>query len=286
MMTFSVCNRKGGVGKTTTAFNLAAGLAEVGKTVLAIDLDGQCNLTRMMGLEPQQPSSFGLLTGEADVMHTIQGTSMSGNLHLIPANPMLTTTDRVLPPGFSRNMMLRKALRPLENEYDYCIIDTPPAIGAVTINALVTSDFVIIPAEANELSMDGIIAVYESVTDVKENVNPTLEISGILLTRYKSRTTLAKEYRHMLKETADRLNTIVYEQPIRESVALAELPSVHQSIFKYKGKSAAAEDYGALVSEVIGISEMKQSLLDDKLEEIRQEKGYIPKDIDVKKLDY
>lgn len=253
---FVISNKKGGVGKTTTAFNLAEGLQKRGKRVVAIDLDPQGNLTHMTGLKISGPTSFGVLMGEARLGEAYDWSGPDA-VPVVPASPALATADQTLPPGIGRNMRLKEALDTIKDDFDFCIIDTPPAIGIVTINAFVAADFVIIPAEANELSTEGIISVYESVKDVRKYANRRIEISGILLTRYRSNTSIAKEYRKVFERLASKMNTVVYETPIRESIAFSEIPSIHKSIFDYKPRSGAAKDYNALIDNVLGISREK-----------------------------
>lgn len=265
MITFVIANKKGGVGKTTTAFNLAAGLQHKGKEVLLIDLDGQCSLTRMAGLKPNyQSSSFGILSGDCKIVDAI---CTMQDFDLIPGNQALTTADKSLPPGIGRNMRLKEALDSLrKNEdyrYDYCIIDTPPALGIVTINAFVAADFIIIPAEANELSTDGILSVLESAEDVKKYANPYLEVFGILLTRFRKNTTLGKNYKEIFEQLAYSMHTIVFETPIRESIVFSEIPSIHRPIFDYKPRSAAAKDYQQLVDDCAAIAEVKEESIRD-----------------------
>lgn len=263
MFTFAIANQKGGVGKTTTAYNLAAGLGKE-YSVLLIDLDGQGNLTRMAGFIPgRQPSSYSLLSKENTIENTIKSCEY---FDFIPASSSLTTADQSIEKGIGRNMRLKEALasyarNPDNIPYDFCIIDTPPALGVVTNNALIAADFVIIPAEANELSTEGIISVVDSVEDIKKYVNPQLEVFCILLTRYRGNTTLGKEYYQIFEKLAFKMHTILYPTAIRESIIFSELPSVHQSVFEYKPRSNAAKDYQELVNGCAMIATEKQKTL-------------------------
>ena len=151
----------------------------------------------------------------------------------------------------NRLMRIREALADLETEYDFCIMDNAPALGVVTVNAYMAADYVIIPAEANELSTDGIANVFESVLDVRKYVNPNIKIAGILLTRYKPNTVLNREYSSIFNDLAEGMKTKVFKAAIRENVNLSELPSIHVPIFDYKPSSTGAEDYNAFIDEFL-----------------------------------
>lgn len=248
MVTVVISNKKGGVGKTTTAYNLAAGLRKRGKSVLAIDLDPQCSLTKISGVNKNGPTSFGVIAKEVNINDAILKLEF---FDLIPGSPSLGSADQNLPESVNRLMRIREALADLETDYDFCIMDNAPALGVVTVNAYMAADYVIIPAEANELSTDGIANVFESVLDVRKYVNPNIKIAGILLTRYKPNTVLNREYSSIFNDLAEGMKTKVFKAAIRENVNLSELPSIHVPIFDYKPNSTGAEDYNAFIDEFL-----------------------------------
>ncbi|WP_303838967.1 ParA family protein [Selenomonas ruminantium] len=248
MITVVISNKKGGVGKTTTAYNLAAGLRKRGKSVLAIDLDPQCSLTKFCGVNKNGPTSFGVITKEVNINSAILKLEF---FDLIPGSPLLNSADQNLPESVNRLMRIREALSELATDYDYVIMDNAPALGVVTVNAYMATDYVVIPAEANELSTDGIANVFESVLDVRKYVNPNIQIAGILLTRFKPNTVLNREYTDIFNELAKGMGTKVFKTAIRENVNLAELPSIHVPIFDYKPNSTGAEDYNKFIDEFV-----------------------------------
>lgn len=248
MTTIVISNKKGGVGKTTTAYNLAAELRKKGFSVLAIDLDPQCSLTELAGVNQNGPTSYGVIAKEVNINNSILNLEF---FDLIPGSPALGTADQTLPESVNRLMRLREALGELTTEYDFCILDNPPALSVITINSYMAADYVVIPAEANELSTKGIVNVFESVIDVRKYVNPDIKIAGILLTRYKTNTVLNREYTTIFNDLASGIKTKVFDTHIRENINLSELPSIHLPIFAYKPNSTGAEDYKAFVDELL-----------------------------------
>jgi chromosome partitioning protein len=251
MITIAISNKKGGVGKTTTAFNLAAGLRKKGYSVLAIDLDPQCSLTKLAGYNQEGPTSYGVLSREVKIDKAIFSLEF---FDLIPASPSLATADQTLPEGVNKLMRLREALlEDLEFDYDFVIMDNAPAVGVVTVNAYMAADYIVIPAEANEFSTDGIISVYESMLDIKKYVNQNIKIAGILLTRFKVNTTLNQEYNKIFQKIAKEMGTKIFPTPIRETTDLSALPSLHVPIWAYKPSSNGAHDYQAFVDDLLKV---------------------------------
>ena len=247
MITVAISNKKGGVGKTTTAYNLAAGLKIWGYRVLAIDLDPQCSFSKVSGYNKQEgPTSFGVISKEVSIKNAIVNME---HFDLVPGSPALATADQTIPEGLGKLMRIREALLEVKDDYDFVVLDDAPSMGVVTMNSFVAADYIIIPAEANELSTDGIVSIYESVVDIKKYMQTNLRIAGILLTRYKAKTNLNQEYTKIFRKLADQMGTKVFRHPIRESVNLSELPSIHQPIFQYKPTSNANDDYTNLVKE-------------------------------------
>lgn len=254
MITITVGNKKGGVGKTTTAYHLAAELHEIKLSrqrtyrVLVLDLDGQCNLSRVAGVNEERPTTHSVMMKEIPIKDAIIQLKW---FDLVQGSPAMNTISQSLPETLGRYMRINDALSSVQDDYDFCIIDTPPAIDVVTTNALLASDYVIIPAEANELSTDGIAAIYTSIMDGKLHYNPDLKIAGILLTRYKKQTTLARNYRDIFEKMAKAMKTKVFSTPIRENVNLSEVASYHVPVFSLRPDSPGAEDYAALTKELL-----------------------------------
>ena len=247
MKVLSVINQKGGVAKSTTASALANGLQDKGYKVLAIDLDGQRNLTYSMGLEEEGPSALELLTGQATALECISKTTQTD---LIGGSPNLYNISETLQ-GVGVEHKLKEALEPLEGLYDYIIIDTPPSLSVLTINALTASHYAIIPAQADIYSMQGIGQLAETIQVVQKYTNPSLVILGIVLTRHNPRTILSKDLEEMIEETANSLGTIKFNTFIRENVAVKEAQAMRASLFTYALKSNAGIDYKAFLEEVL-----------------------------------
>jgi chromosome partitioning protein len=247
---FSVINQKGGVAKTTTSHALGAGLALRGFRVLFVDLDPQGNLTYVLGInEPDDgiPTSMSVMMGHSPAERAILQCE---NYACIPASPSLVGADLELTQE-GKEFRLRDALKPIKRNYDYIIIDTPPALGILMVNALTASSGVIIPAQADMFSLQGIARLYSTIDTVKRHCNPTLQIKGILLTRYSPRTIVSKGLRDMMEKTATQLETIVYRTAIREAIAIKESQAMRQDIHFYAPKGSVSADYQAFIEEVL-----------------------------------
>lgn len=247
MHIYAVINQKGGVGKTTTVSALAGGLKLRGKSVLTVDLDPQGNLSYSFGAEPDGKSALGILTGEINaaeaIVHTEQGDIIPGGKALAGADAFITDTGK--------EYRLKEALAGLESMYDFIIIDTPPALGILTVNALTACTSVIIPAQADIYSLQGIEQLGETMAPVKKYCNGGLYIEGILLTRYNPRAVLSRDIVSYMEQMGARLETKVFDTKIREAVSIREAQMLRQDIFSYAAKSNVAADYSAFIDELL-----------------------------------
>lgn len=243
---FAVINQKGGVGKSTTALALAAGLTARGFRTLLIDLDAQGNLTYSAGAETDGRTAFDMLSD----MDAGGAILTRASYDLIPADSGLATADLVFA-ATGKEYRLREALEPLLPRYDYIVLDTPPALGILTVNALTTATAAIIPAQADIYSLQGIGQLYSTLEAIRKYTNPSLSVRGILLTRYNPRSILTRDMSELLEETADRLGTRVFDAKIREAVAVREAQAAREDIFTYAPKSNATQDYAAFIDELL-----------------------------------
>lgn len=243
----AVINQKGGVGKTTTAHAIGAWLQIKKKQkVLFIDLDQQGNLTYATNSSHSSYSSLQLLvTGELEpskIQHTEDGFSV------IPSDPKLANID-VLLNETGKEYRLKEALEGLK-DYDYVVIDTPPSVNVIMVNALTASHYAVIPAQADIFSLQGITQLGQSLDAIKRYTNKDLKVLGIILTRHNPRTILSRDLHEVIKQTANQLDTKVYPQVIRESVSVKEAQATRKDLFTYDAKSNASQDYNNLMQEV------------------------------------
>ena len=242
----SVVNRKGGVGKTATAQAIGAGFTRRGYKTLFIDLDSQVNLSYDVGAKIGAITALEVLTGTATaeeaIQHTDQGDIIPGSPNLAGADTMITETGR--------EYRLTEALKPLSRKYDYIVIDTPPALGVLTINALTASHSVIIPVQAEVHSLQGIQLLNDTIQPVRTYTNRKLKVKGILITRYNGRAILSRDMRENLEGVAKSLGTKVFSTPIRECISIKEAQALQQDIYTYAPKSNATADYNALLDEL------------------------------------
>lgn len=245
-MIYAIATQKGGTGKTTTAHALAAGLAQAGHKVLAVDLDAQRNLTTVMQGSADAATVYDVLTGSATALEAIQHTTCCD---LLPAAKGMNAADTVLT-DTGKEYKLKEALDPVKGAYDFIVIDTPPALGALTVNALTAADRVIIPMQTDGFSIDGVEDLREAVQTVKKYCNPALEIGGILLTRYDSRTILAREMLEKAEALAMILGVPLYGT-IREAVAVKEAQMCRTDIFTYAGEQQPVyHDFKAFIEQI------------------------------------
>jgi chromosome partitioning protein len=245
---FAIINQKGGVGKTTTAHALGFGISTKGFKVLLLDLDAQGNLSHSLGASLKSPvSTMDVLTKEVSAEDAMVPCE---KLTFIPSTPALAGADMLISQT-GKEYRLKEALEPILGYYDYIVIDTPPALGILTINALTACTKVIIPAQADIYSLQGIGQLYGTIEAVRRYCNPNLKIMGILLTRYSSRSILTRDITNMIEQTAGRLETVVYKTTIREAVAIKEAQAQQMDIFSYAPKGKATDDYRMFVEEVL-----------------------------------
>lgn len=243
----AVSNQKGGVGKSTTVSALGAGLFQRGYKVLYVDLDAQGNLSYSMGATGKALTSLEVLTGTATAKEAIVETPQGD---IIPASPALASADAILT-DTGKEYRLKEALEPVGAEYDFILLDTPPALGTLTINALTACNSVIVPAQADIYSLQGVGQLAQTIQTVRKYCNKALSIKGLLVTRYNARAVLSKDMTELLEDTAQKLQTTLYKTKIRECIALKEAQASQQDIFTYSPKSNATADYTALIEEIL-----------------------------------
>ncbi len=246
----AVANQKGGVGKTTTTVNLGAGLAELGFRVLIIDLDPQGNATTGLGINSRnlEHSVYDVLLHDVPLDDCIEPTSVR-NLFVAPATIDLAGADIELVPAFSREMRLRRAIESLDDAFDYTIIDCPPSLGLITVNGLAAASEVIVPIQCEYYALEGLGQLLKNVNLVTGNLNPTLEVSAIVLTMYDSRTKLAEQ---VAQEVRHHFGEKVCRMVIPRTVRLSEAPSFGQPILTFDPTSRGAVAYRELAKEVSG----------------------------------
>lgn len=245
----AVSNRKGGVGKTTTAVNLAACLAYKGKKVLVADCDPQGNCTSGLGIskEDVEISVYDCLADSAKTRDAVLRTDSRG-LSLIPSLPELSAAEVELADRENREYYLKNALDTVRDEYDFIIIDSPPSLGMLTINIMTAADSLLIPIQCEYYALEGLSQLIDSVKSVKKAYNPKLEIEGIVPTMYDGRTILSRQ---VLNEVEKHFGDLVFKTPIPRNVRISEAPSYGQPIIKYDITSKGAEAYFALSRDII-----------------------------------
>lgn len=247
--TIVLTNQKGGVGKTTTTASLVAGMMKKKYKVLSIDLDPQGNLGFSLGLNIEEGYSiYEVLTGEIGIKEAIRSTEDYGDI--VTSNILLSNAD-VKFQSNERERLLKNALEEVAFEYDYILIDTPPALNILTINGYVAADYLIIPMAGEILSLVGISQIKDTIDSIKKSFNPNLKVLGIALIRFNERTNLAKEVEEMANAVAEQIGTKLFKTKVRLSVMVAECPAHGMSILDYAPRCNPALDYKRLVDEVI-----------------------------------
>lgn len=247
MKTIATINQKGGVGKTTIALATAQGLAARGYRVLFVDLDPQQNASLVLRVKGIHPTSLDVLLGNAEIQEAIKD---NGSLHIIPADKGAARAESLIE-GIGKEYRLAEALKSVAALYDFCVIDTPPALGVLTTNALTAADTAVIPAQADIFSLEGIKQLGQTVDAVQKYANPNLSIAGVLLTRYNARSTLSREIHEAAQEAAQQLHTVVFATPIREAVAVREAQLLKQSLEEYAPRAKVTQDFSAYIEELL-----------------------------------
>ena len=242
----ALANQKGGVAKTTTTLNLGVALAERGKRVLAVDLDPQSNLTMSQGIDPDdlERSMFDVLVHKTPIEDIIVQREVD-----------LAGAELAMSSMIGRERALQKALLPLRSTYEYVLVDTPPSLGLLTINALTAADSVIVPVQCEYLSLRGLIQLENTLTMIRENLNPDVRIAGILPTMFDGRTLHSREAVEILQEN---FGDLVFETKIRKTIRYAEAPVKGTSVLKYDPTGNAANAYRDLAKEVLNGSQARQ----------------------------
>lgn len=240
----SIINQKGGVGKTTTSQNLSVALRNKGKKVLLIDMDAQCNLSYSVNAPSSDYTIFDALTSNIPLKNIIKNDFIAGSEQLSSIDNVLNQTGK--------EYKLKEVLSQVESDYDFIILDTPPALGTITVNALTASSEALITAQADAYSLQGINQLYPTILAVKKYCNNRLKICGILLTRYNKRTIISNNAAKAISNKAGELDTKVFDIKIRECTAIKEAQALQKDIFEYAKTSNASQDYKKLAEEILG----------------------------------
>jgi chromosome partitioning protein len=244
----AIANQKGGVGKTTTAVNLGAGLAELGHRVLIIDLDPQGNATTGLGISHRnvEGSIYDVIMNDIPIEDCVEPTTVR-NLFVVPATIDLAGAEIELVPAFSRELKLRRAIQQAREDYDFTLIDCPPSLGLLTVNGLAAADDVVVPIQCEYYALEGLGQLLRNVSLVKTNLNPSLEVRGIVLTMYDARTKLAEQVEH---EVRTHFGPKVYRTVVPRTVRISEAPSFGQPVTVFDSTSRGAVAYRELAKEV------------------------------------
>ncbi|MFH0827890.1 MAG: AAA family ATPase [Candidatus Omnitrophota bacterium] len=253
----AICNQKGGIGKTTSAINISSYLAIFGKKVLLVDLDPQANATSGIGIDRHgvKKSTYHILLEEAEIKDIVIPTLVE-NLFLLPSNLDLTGAEVELVGALGREYRLKKALGGVKENYDFIIIDSPPSLGLLTINALCSADTVLIPVQCEYYALEGLSQLMNTIKLVKNNINPNLAIEGVVLTMADFRTNLSRE---VIREVKNNFKEKVYDTVIPRSIRLSEAPSYGKPIALYDRNNLGAVKYEELTREILGLPAIEKN---------------------------
>lgn len=278
MKIIAVMNQKGGVGKTTTTVNFAAGLVKQGKRVLLVDTDLQANATTALGLQVIQIKDvvcdlFAVLTGECELKNAlctrmIEGKQKKYSLDVIPATIALSGFDQMVRALPNKQLLLKQLLQEIQDNYDYIVIDCPPSLGLMTINALVAAHEVLIPVQPEFFALQGLSQILETISVLSKGLNQQLKLGGVICTRFNRR----KIHKEVLNCLQDRFESKLFATIIHENIAVAEAPSHGQTIFEYSPNSTGSYDFEMLVKEFLNkeIRQMTVPLMVKKEKQIQR----------------